>query len=299
MRRTRYDFFDEDFLPRLERLHLAGKHLATRERHGVRRARRIGDGLEFADHRAYAPGDDVRFIDWAYYARMEKLLLRLFHEHSESDVGVLLDVSGSMGTGGSMEKFDYARRCAAALAYVAMGGFERVVVAPFAEDLGAVLRTGRNRAQIFDVLDSLGGLSPGGRTHFGPCLGQFAQRYPEVGTVLILSDLLDCEADLSAGLGRLRLTGCDVTAIHLYGPTDADPRVAGPVVLEQSESGRRCSLDVTEEVLRSYRERWREFCGACERTCLGRGVPYVGVSTDMAFERLVLFALRQAGVLTG
>ena len=130
-KRNRHEFFDEGFLARLERLHLAGKHVAARERGGSRRSRRVGDGLEFADHRAYAPGDDVRFIDWPYYARMEKLLLRLFHEHSESEVGILLDASGSMAPAGSREKFHYALRAAAALTFVAMGGLERVVIVPF------------------------------------------------------------------------------------------------------------------------------------------------------------------------
>ncbi|MCK4601697.1 MAG: DUF58 domain-containing protein, partial [Phycisphaerae bacterium] len=116
-----YEFFDEAFLARLERLHLIAKRMAARGPSGPRRSRRLGDGLEFADHRAYAPGDDIRFIDWPYYARMERLLLRLFHEHSESDVAILFDASASMAPGGVMEKFDYARRAAAALAYVAMG----------------------------------------------------------------------------------------------------------------------------------------------------------------------------------
>ncbi|RPI63335.1 MAG: DUF58 domain-containing protein, partial [Planctomycetaceae bacterium] len=81
-KRSRHAFVDERFLARLERLALIAKRLAA-QGVGPRRSRRLGDGLEFADHRDYSPGDDPRFIDWPYYARMEKLLLRLFHEHGE------------------------------------------------------------------------------------------------------------------------------------------------------------------------------------------------------------------------
>ena len=298
-KRRRYEFLDEGFLARLERLRLAGKHVSARQLHGARRSRRVGDGLEFADHRPYSRGDDVRFIDWPYYARMEKLLLRMFHEHSESDVGILLDVSGSMAPGGAMAKFHFARRSAAALAYVAMGSFERVTIVPFAEELSGPLRTGRNRAQIFDVLDFLAGLAPGGRTRLGHCARRFVRRHPQPGTLLILSDLLDCADELSDGLARLRQTGCDVTMLHLYSPGDADPQLAGPILLQQAETAQRMSLHVTDDVLGSYRAGWRQFSAACERTCLARGVTYVAVNTDSPFERLILSSLRQAGVLAG
>ena len=128
--------FGDEFLRRLQRLGLIAKRIrAVSAGPGQRRSRRLGDGLEFADHRAYAPGDDIRFLDWPYYARMERLLLRLFHEHSEGAVSLLLDSSASMQLG-ELCKFDYARRTAAALAYVAMASLDRVRVLPFAETLG-------------------------------------------------------------------------------------------------------------------------------------------------------------------
>lgn len=298
-KRRRYDFLDEDFLARLERIRLAGKHVSARQLHGARRSRRVGDGLEFADHRAYCPGDDMRFVDWPYYARMEKLLLRLFHEHSESDVGILLDVSASMAPGGAMGKFDFARRAAAALTYVAMGNFERVWIVPFADEAAKPLRAGRNRAQIFRVLDFLAELSPGGTTRLGHCVKQFVRGHPQPGTLLIISDLLDCQEDLSDALARLGQSGCDVTMLHLYSQADADPQLSGSTVLQQAESDERLSLEITKDLLARYRDSWREFRTACERTCLARGVTYVPVDTDSPFERLVLFTLRQAGVLAG
>jgi len=306
-KRSRHDFFDEEFLARLQRLHLIAKRMAARGSAGPRRSRRMGDGLEFADHRAYAPGDDIRFIDWPYYARMERLLLRLFHEHSESDVAILLDVSGSMATdgppggvpAGQPAKYNYARRAAAALAYVAMGSLERVILLPFAAGLGEPMRTGRNRAQILDVLDFLSALQPGGETHLRGSVEEFARRYRSAGTVIILSDLLDCSADLSDALARLQVQDFDVTVLHLYTPADASPLLRGPMLLHQVETAQRISMNVTEELLESYRLRWREFQAGCERTCVSRGATYVAAETSVPFERLVLQALRQAGVLSG
>ena len=262
----RHRFFDDEFLARLQRLHLLAKRLTARGSSGTRRSKRLGDGLEFADHRSYAPGDDIRFIDWPYYARMERLLLRLFHERSEADVEILLDVSASMAPGGAMGKFDYARRVAAALAFVAMGGLERVILHPFAVELGEPLRTGRNRGQILEVLDFLSALEPGGQTQLRRSIAPFVRALDGPATVLLVSDLLDCGDELSDVLAELRGRGCDVTVLHVYSPLDAEPDLAGPVRLQQAETGRCLSADVTEQVRESYRLRWREFGEALAHT---------------------------------
>ncbi len=278
---------------------MIAKRLSARDAGGARRSRRIGDGLEFADHRSYMDGDDIRFIDWAYYARMEKLLLRLFHERSESDVIIMLDVSASMAPGGEMDKFDYALRAAAALAFVAMGGLERVIVQPFSEDLADPLRTGRNRGQIIEVLEFLAELAPGGLTKLDRCADRLARGLDAPASVLVISDLLDCGDDLSDAIVRLKARGCDVTVLHVYSLLDADPALAGPVILEQAETGQNMPVDVTDDVLASYRQRWREMCDALARTAAGRGATYVAAPSDVPFEQLVMRTLRQAGVLAG
>ena len=300
MAKSRKDLlFDQHFLGRLQQLHLIAKRLAARDSGGARRSRRIGDGLEFADHRSYMPGDDVRFIDWPYYARMERLLLRLFHQRSEADVIILLDVSASMAPGGEMAKFDYALRVAAALAFVAMGGLERVIVQPYAEDLASPLHTGRNRGQILEVLGFLAELAPAGRTELGRCADILARRLDAPASVLLISDLLDCGDELSDAAIRLKSRSCDVTVLHVYSPLDANPDLAGPMVLQQAETGRTMTVDVTDDVRDSYRLRWAELCEALSRAAASQGAVYVAAPSDVPFEQLVLRTLRQAGVLAG
>lgn len=304
-KQRRYDFVDEGFLGRLERLRLIAKHLAGRGPSGQRRSRRLGDGLEFADHRSYAEGDDIRFIDWRYYARMEKLLVRLFHEHSEAGVAILLDVSASMAPGGNTEKFDHARRTAAALAFVAMGSLERVTLLAFADGLDRSMQTGRNRGRIFEVLDFLADLRPGGRTELRLCVERFGRRPGSPGTVILLSDLLDCAGELSDALARLTSAswtasqprGRDVTVLHLYCPDDASPQLAGPILLEHCETDDRLGLNVTREVLAGYSLRWEKFLAACKRTCLSRGVLYAAAPSNVPPDRLLLSTLRRAGIV--
>jgi uncharacterized protein (DUF58 family) len=230
---------------------------------------------------------------------MEKLLLRLFHEHSEAGVAILLDSSASMAPGGAMEKFHYALRAAAALAYVAMGSLERVTVAPFAEELGEPLRTGRNRGRIFRVLDYLAALRPQGRTRLMACAEALLRKRESFGTVILVSDLLDAGEDLPDALARLRQGGREAAVLHVYSPADASPDLAGAMLLRQAEGGPDLSLEVSENLLESYRRQWAAFGDRCRRECLGRGAPYVAAPVSLPFDRLILQALRQAGVLAG
>lgn len=299
MHENKHKFFDENFLARLEQLHLIAKRITTRPSAAMRRSHRLGDGLEFADHRDYAPGDDIRFIDWPYFARMEKLLLRMFHEHSDTDVTILLDTSASMAPGGRIAKFDYARKTAAALAYVAMGSLQRVNLLPFARgiSLSREMHTGRNRGQILEVLEFLADLETGGDTELARSIVQLTHRAKSPRTVLIISDFLDCDDQLSDSLVRLRLRGHDAAVLHLYSPADASGDLAGPMLLKHSEDERQLSVNVSDDLLQSYREQWRQFINRCESACLAREAIYIAASTDIPFEQLILKTLRKAGVI--
>lgn len=295
MTRERNQLFDDAFLSRLQHLHLIAKKLSGRAGVALASGRRLGDGLEFADHRAYAQGDDVRFVDWPYYARMERLLLRVFHQHSESPVLILLDQSGSMAG----EKFDYARRVAAALAYVTVASLRPVRLQPVAETLGQPMQTGRNVGQILQVLDYLADLQTCGRTHLEECARQLAPRMEGGETILLISDLLDCGEKLEDSLVRLQQNDCSIGVIHVYDREDASPSVEGAVELSGAETQERMNLQVTDALLAAYRERWEAFHRGCEHACLSRAAIYVGAPTETPFDRLVLMTLRKAGVITG
>ena len=292
------DVFDSGFVARLEQLHLMAKRLTGRTSAATqRRSKRLGDGLEFADHRAYAPGDDVRFVDWTAYARTDRLLRRLFHEHSEADVAIMLDVSASMGV--DPATFDYARRTVAALAYVAAASLERVRLLPFAEGAGASLTSGRRTERMAEVLTFLSELTCEGRTDLAGSVGEFAGGGSQPTTVLLVSDLQDCQDQLAESLARLRQGRCDVTVVQVISPRDAAGRLDGAVSLQSSEAGARLDVDITADLRAAYQERWRAFVEDCRRTCLSQQAVYVAAPTDRPFEPLVLESLRRAGVLAG
>lgn len=293
----RQELFDDDFLALLERLRLAGKQLSSRPSAGSRRGRRIGDGMEFADFRDYSAGDDLRFVDWPYYARMERLLVRLFHQHSEGGVTVLLDTSASMAPAGDRPKLDYALKTTAALAFVAMANFERVTVQPFADKLAPPMAAGRNRQAILPLLDFLAGVTAGGRTDLASAVGKLLAGPPRPSMVILISDLLDSGQALADAAGLLSAQGVELVVVHVYSPADAAPSPPALLELEHAETLQRLNIHADQRLLDEYRRQWQVFATGCERACTVRGGTYVGAPTDMPFDQLVLRTLRKAGVL--
>jgi uncharacterized protein (DUF58 family) len=293
--------FDGAFIARLERLRLAMGGLSVRLSGGPRRSRRLGDGLEFADHRDYAAGDDVRFLDWAVYARMERLLVRLFHEHSQGQLELLLDASASMAAApsGSARAFDWARRACAALAYVAVAAGDSVTITPIQSSRPAGHVAPRDRAQFARTLEYLSSLSAEGKTDLVETVARRLadRRRPQLA--VIVSDLHDCELALAETLGQLSRRSCGAAVVHVIDPTSAAPALEGPLELVDAERGRSVQLTATDELLTAYRQAYQQWRSRMERTCRSRGAVYAPAWTDRPIEQLLLDTLRRAGVVEG
>src|SRR5690606_27652253 len=122
--------FDESFLNKIEYLYIVSKKIFAGKLRAERKTRKVASGIEFADHRGYAPGDDFRYLDWKIYARTQKLLLRLFEEEEDLYIYFLVDTSDSMLLG-TPRKIDYGKKVAAALAYIGLSNMDRVCIVPF------------------------------------------------------------------------------------------------------------------------------------------------------------------------
>ena len=200
-RGTPAPLFDGDFLKKLEYLSLVSRRVFRGQLLAQRRTMQLGGGIEFADHREYAPGDDFRYIDWNVYARHDELLLKRFQEEEDLHVFILIDCSASMSVG-SPPKFDYARRvAAAALAYIALADLDRVAVVAFAGDVVADFPLTRGKARILSLLKFLEQLpAQGTLTDLKRSAQSFVHRMQGLrrGLVVVVSDLFDAER-LSAG----------------------------------------------------------------------------------------------------
>jgi uncharacterized protein (DUF58 family) len=295
--------FDEQFLKKLEYLYVVAKKVFVGRMRAERRSRKTGAGVEFADHRNYAAGDDLRYLDWSAYGRLDKLLLRMFEEEEDLHIYLLIDASASMRSNG---KLDYAERLCAALAYIGLAKLDRVSIVPFGGERGGSskgpaktdrLPAARGKAQIFKVFDFLSELAPEGRTELSRALESFVHSTKRRGLAVVISDFYD-PAGYEDGLNLLRYHRFEPTVLQVWSEAEARPSARGDLELVDVETGDSREVTVSERQLAAFAKAHAEYCAALESFCNGRGIAYYRADVAVPFEELVLRLFRQGGFLS-
>jgi uncharacterized protein (DUF58 family) len=287
---TRHSFFSPEFLAQLERLSLLSRRAFRGSVKGERRSPRRGHSVEFADYRAYGHGDDLRYVDWNVYGRLDRLHVKLFVDEEDLCLHLLVDASASMRFG-APSKLDYAVRTAAALGFVGLVNHERVGVGILRERAAEGWPPARGRNQVVGLLDFLAAVQPAGPTRLNEALGDYAARTREPGLAVLISDLLDPRG-FEAGVRRLLERRYDVHLVHLLDPSEMNPDLAGDLRLEDVETGEVRDISVDAETLRAYRERLSQFLQRVEGFARAHEVGYHRVITDTPVEEFVVAQLR-------
>jgi uncharacterized protein (DUF58 family) len=287
--------FDEDFLRRLERLAVLVRRPVRGGLKGGRRSVKRGQSVEFADYRDYTLGDDLRQLDWNVYARLEKLLVKLFIEEEDLTVTLLVDGSASMAHG-SPDKLVFAKRAAAALGYIALAAQDRVVLA----SLGG--RSARRRAALrgsgraFRLLADLSAIQPAaGVTDLVAACRHALAQVTGRGVIVLVSDLLDPGAERA--LRDLAGTGSEVIVLHVLAPDERSPTLDGDLRLVDAETG--ATVDVTLDL--AARERYTERVEAWQTELAAlaakRRIAYLPLASDVPLADLVFAELRRRRVV--
>ncbi len=285
--------FDEAFLRKLEYLAVVARRAFGGGLRAERRSKKVGAGIEFADHRDYAAGDNLRYVDWAIYARLERLLLRLYEEEEDLHVYLLVDCSASMGASG---KLAHAAQLAAALAYVGLANLDRVSVIPFSSEAPRGLRPTRGRGGVLPILRFLEGLEARGTTSLVEAAETFVRRTARPGLAILISDFYDLDG-YAAALDLLRYRRHEPTAIHVWSAAEADPRLLGDVELVDLETGTAHEVTIDEQLLADYRAAHERLTAGVLRHCATRGIAYVRADVAVPFDETVLHLFRRAGLL--
>ncbi len=289
--------FDSDFLSKLEYLSLVSRRVFRGSLLAQRRTMQFGSGIEFADHREYAAGDDLRYLDWNIYARHGEYLLKRFQEEQDLHVYFLLDCSRSMAFG-DPPKFDLARQLVAALAYIALADLERVAVIAFADRIIADFPLTRGKARILPLLDFLEDLSTeGSDTDLKQALREFLRRKQRSGLAVVVSDLFDPNG-FEPGIDPLRHRRYEPHVIQLHDPQEGNPGFLGDLELCDVENQRTRKVTVTESNLRTYRRLFAEYQARVATYCRNYGIGCTQATTEMPFDELVLRMMREAGAVT-
>lgn len=276
---------DPRFRARLERLSLRVRGRVRAQWSGRHSSNRLGESLDFADYRPYQPGDDYRRIDHNLRARLGVVMVRQFEAEQELPLELVVDLSASMAM---HEKHDSARRLAAMIAYLGLAAGDRVRLWVIPGDAGRselMGPSGRHLTSWPLIEGWLESRPVGGAA----TLRNIGRRLAgSGGAVVLVTDLLMDEWDeavmgLSGGAGGLLL--------HVLGPEELNPQLAGDLELIDAESGARMEVSTTEDVLNRYRAAVEEFASAAARSARRAGLDYLLVEAGAGAEERALEAL--------
>jgi uncharacterized protein (DUF58 family) len=289
------DLFDDDFQRKLDYLALVSKRVFAGRMRAERRTKKSGSGVEFADHRDYQPGDDFRYLDWNVYQRFDRLLLRLYEEEEDLAIYFIVDASSSMGFGEG-KKLRYAKRVAAALAYVGLANLDRVSIVSTTDRVLDRMPATRGKARIFKVFRFLKELEPEGQTNLEDALKTFVAQNKRRGLVVLASDLYDPHG-FERGINVLRYNKFDPFVVHVVDREDARPKLSGDVLLYDCETGDEREVTVTAKVLERFESAYTQYLQDIDRFCTSKQVPYIQADVNVPFDELILRVFRRGGFL--
>jgi uncharacterized protein (DUF58 family) len=286
---------DAQFLRRLDRLELETRRVLGGAIKGDRRSKKKGVSIDFADYRQYVRGDDLRFLDWNIYGRLDRLFIKIFYEEQDLQCHLLLDASRSMAFG-DPSKLDFAKRIAAGIAYVGLTGSDKVGISCFQAGSSDRLPALRGRHNVRRMLSFLDDKDADGWTSLTAAAREFVQRVKGKSIVVIISDFLD-PAGFEPALRYLIRDTLDVFVIHVLAPQEIDPPINGHVELHDMEIDHKVELTVTPRLKQIYRSNVEAYCQKIKDYCARYGMSYTFARSDNAIEDLMLKHLRESGLI--
>jgi uncharacterized protein (DUF58 family) len=282
------------FLAQLERLELVSRKIFRGRTKGERRSPRKGQSVEFADFRNYVPGDDLRFIDWNTYARLDRLFLKVFFEEEDLHFYALLDASPSMSFG-TPSKLRYAQQLAAALGFVGLIRGDRVRLETLGQ--GSVRAPAfRGRQGYWRMQEQLLTIQPDQTTSLADGVKSFCIRNPGKGIVVLISDLMDKQG-YEAALKFLLSREMDIYVIHVLSAEEIDPDVKGDLQLIDCEDEDVAEITASAPLLKRYQKTLAAFVDGAREFCTQRGMNYWLASNQVPIEQLISGYLRRRGLV--
>lgn len=292
---SRPTLLSSDFMARLDQLDVMSRKILAGKMKGERRSKRRGQSVEFADFRNYVIGDDLRFIDWNIYARLERLFLKLFLEEEDLALYVLVDVSRSVDYGEPNKAF-YMKQVAAALGYVGLVNYNRVTIAAMSDGIVAETGSMRGRRNVARMIDFIEKLEPRGASHFAETCKRFALAHRQKGVLVILSDFFMKEG-FEPGLKYVASGRYDLFCVQCLSPQEIEPDLQGDLKLTDIEDDDHAEVSITQPLIKRYKANLNAYCLALKDYITRRGGTYLFTSTSVPFDTLVLNYLRERGLL--
>ena len=283
-----------EMMAKLERMELVSRKIFRGRMKGERRSKRKGQSVEFADFRNYVAGDDLRFIDWNLFARLDRLYLKIFLEEEYLHVYTLVDDSLSMDFG-TPSKFLTAKRIAAALGYIGLCRGDRVSVSTFSKASAPMVVRGRSSShRLIGQLQSAQCQNPA--PSMEESVRHFCLRNTGKGIVILITDLMN-KTGYETALKMLVAREMDIYLIHVLSPEELEPNLTGDLKLMDAEDFDMREVSISASLLQRYRLTLNAFIDSARSFCNRRSIGYVSVRSDQAIDPLINDYLRSRGLV--
>lgn len=292
-------FLDPAVLARLGSLELKARVVVEGYLQGLHRSPFRGLSVDFAEYRAYLPGDDPRTIDWRVFARSDRTYVKRFEQETNLPCHLLLDVSASMDYGSAgITKLHYATCLCAALAWLLHSQRDAVGLMAFDSDVVAQVPPSARPGHLRSLFGTLEGLRPGQRSELARPLNRLAAAITRRGLVVVASDLLDAPETIVEGLRHLRFRGMEVVVFHVIDPAERTFPFDRPARFRDPETGADV-LTSPRAVRERYLERFEAACATFDRELRPHGIDYcpMDTSTPLEFALLAYFAARRRAMV--
>jgi uncharacterized protein (DUF58 family) len=275
-------FVDPKVLARIGNLELVSRSVVDGFINGLHRSPYFGASVDFAEHRGYVPGDDIRRVDWRLYARTDRFYIKEYEADSNSNFAVLLDVSKSMGFGSEgMSKLDYGRMLAGCLTYLVHKQRDRVGFVAFDNDIVEFVPPSAKHMDVtLHILDRLKPANPGALT--AP-MTKIAEHFGRRGVLVLISDLYEEPDAVLEAIGPLRFRGHDVIVFHLLDRAEIEFEYADASAFEDLESGEQIPV-VPETLAAQYRQLVQEHIRALTERFSANRIDYTLLNSSMPLD---------------
>jgi len=278
-------FIDDEFLKQLEKLKIVTRKSTRNPRRGEYRSWQSGEGFEFLDFRKYQLGDDLRYVDWSVYGRLDKLFIKLFHAEKGQTAHILLDMSRSMGSG-KPSKDITAKKIAAALSYICLSNLDKTGLMAFNNHIIKSKPPARGKKQYLEVLKFFQSLKPAEPTDINNSLKEYAAICKNPGIAIVISDFFDPRG-YEDGLKALAYRDFDINLIQVMDHEELYWSKTGNLLLNECETGEKKVTFVDQELLTLYRKKINGFIAGIKSYCSHYGMNYFLCDTHIPFEKLL------------
>ena len=280
----KYPFFDPTDAAKVGKLQFMARQVVEGIITGQHKSPHKGFSVEFAEHREYVPGDEIRHLDWRAYARTDRYYVKLYEQETNLRATLVLDTSGSMAFG---QKFDYARRMAACLAYLLSTQQDLAGMSAMDETVRWELPPGGSPAHLDRMFRAMETLTPGNSTDLANQLHGLAERLPRRSMVILLSDLWMQPADLVKALQHLRYRKHQGMMLHILDRQEVELNYDRMLTFEDLETGEKIQVD-PNELKQTYQKQVQSFITGIRKACIDSDVEYHALFTDLEVDKALV-----------